>query len=269
MLATAAWGCDWLSGSRIACLYARRYRLKGCARVLNRLARWPEPGQGVALRVKVASRAMTLFVDPRDGGDRPSFFEVLWETGRDRLPAKAPDVVVDAGAHVGYFSMLARAAYPGVPIHAFEPLPRNLALLRRHDSANDADLIIHEAALWVREGTLPFQVGKSNAGVLAPVQGAGPGDAGTLPVRCVRLQSAVPSIAAASVLLKLDIEGAELEVLEDVLPVLRGRGSTLLCELHDTRRNVARYSELMAAQGWTSELLKDVGSASYWKHILR
>ncbi len=50
---------------------------------------------------------------------------------------KASQTFVDAGAHIGYYTLLAaRAVGPAGRVYAFEPAPRNLALLLKNIQAN-------------------------------------------------------------------------------------------------------------------------------------
>ena len=51
------------------------------------------------------------------------------------------DVVVDVGAHVGVFSIIAALLYPGIKIYAFEPMPLNYMYLVKN---------VRTAGLWKR-----------------------------------------------------------------------------------------------------------------------
>src|SRR4051794_15123113 len=57
-----------------------------------------------------------------------------------------PQSVVDLGAHVGEFTIMAAARWPQATIHAFEPNPRVLSLLRQN-SRPYANIVIHEQAV--------------------------------------------------------------------------------------------------------------------------
>lgn len=54
-------------------------------------------------------------------------------------------VFYDIGANLGFYSLL--AARCGSRVLAFEPLPDNVARLRRHARLNDLHIEIHEAAI--------------------------------------------------------------------------------------------------------------------------
>lgn len=240
-----------------------RYRLSS-GWLLKKLARFPTDGRLVPLEIRILGRTLHIYLDPH-GGDRPSFFEVFYELGPDQLPPNPPDLVIDAGAHVGFFSLLARAKYPSATIHAFEPLPRNVELLRRHVDVNFARVSVHSAALWTENRMVEFVASKSNDGRIHQESRSDARDTNpAVQVRSVRLGEVLPEISRGHLLLKMDIEGAELDVLEVSLPLI-GKSSMVLCELHDTETNLPRFLSLMTRYGWSAQVLKDAGPHSYWK----
>ena len=68
-------------------------------------------------------------------------------------------------------------------------------------------------------------------------------------------------------LLKLDIEGAELPVLEQELPRLAAK-TVILCELHFVAENDERFHAIAAASGWTVTLL-DASHPPHGVYLLR
>lgn len=68
------------------------------------------------------------------------------------------DVVFDVGAHVGYYTLLAAIhTGPKGKVYAFEPVPRNLAFLRKHLALNrigNAEVV--EAAVSSAAGLVRF-----------------------------------------------------------------------------------------------------------------
>jgi hypothetical protein len=57
---------------------------------------------------------------------------------------KQADIVLDIGAHVGLFALLAADANPGCEVYAFEPLPVNYDLLCANIEAGEMDVETHE-----------------------------------------------------------------------------------------------------------------------------
>lgn len=75
-------------------------------------------------------------------------------------------VVYDIGANVGFYTLLAsQLAGDTGRVFAFEPLPQNLDLLRRHVDLNLAkNVTVVAAAVAEAEGSALFAVGENHAG---------------------------------------------------------------------------------------------------------
>lgn len=117
--------------------------------------------------------------------------------------------VLDVGAHVGYYTLLSSVLVGDAGrVHAFEPNPANAAFLRRHVEVNRrANVRVEQAAVSDRAGTARFDFGTgSGTGHLA--------DGGALEVRTVRLDDYCAEHGLAPTAVKIDVEGAEVSVLE-------------------------------------------------------
>jgi len=120
------------------------------------------------------------------------------------------DVVVDAGAHIGYYTLLfARRAGPHGRVIAFEPSPHALALLERNLLANGyAHVEVHRAALHRERGRIPFWT--SEAGLAG---GAVQNPGGGAPWQQLEVEArALDELLAPGErvdLVKLDIQGGE------------------------------------------------------------
>lgn len=139
---------------------------------------------------------------------------------RRTLAGLAPASVLDVGANKGQFTLLARALFPQAPVTAFEPLPGPAARFRAL-FAEDPRVRLVEAAVGPREETLPMHVaGQQDSSSLLPIgrrQVAlfpATAEAGTAEVRVAPLDRLLPASAMpAPCLLKLDVQGFELEAL--------------------------------------------------------
>lgn len=119
------------------------------------------------------------------------------------------DFVLDLGANVGAFSLLMQMLDPGVRIVAVEPEPENVAFLRAQPFA--ATLEIKHAAVAPRAGTARLRRGINS--VTHQVEFVSPDGAGeTVPT------VTLDSLCQAPALVKMDIEGAELAILQQGLP---------------------------------------------------
>jgi FkbM family methyltransferase len=115
---------------------------------------------------------------------------------------------LDLGGNIGLFGVWMFARFPEGSLLAFEPDPRNARLLSRTIDANGLrerwSLI--EAAVGTKAGEVRFAAGEFGASHIASSA-----DSGALTVPLVDLFDYVAGVD----LLKIDIEGAEWEILED------------------------------------------------------
>lgn len=129
-----------------------------------------------------------------------------------RSESDAP-TVIDAGANTGLATYYVKRTCKAGRVICFEPDPDNFALLEANIAAsNFEDVELHRAALSTQDGEALFQ-GRPDAplaGSLAPR--APTGDEVAVPVKTLRLAAFLDQPVG---LLKLDIEGAEADVLED------------------------------------------------------
>lgn len=129
--------------------------------------------------------------------------------------------MIDAGAHVGLFSLI--ASQHAERVVALEPDPINHDVLTLNRRLNHADrIVIEHAALWSEDGEMPFQTSWHSTG-------GSIGEGGEVRVRTRSLDSLIAEHGDVE-LLKLDIEGAEFEVL----PAARElrRVNRIVAELH-------------------------------------
>jgi FkbM family methyltransferase len=158
------------------------------------------------------STTTSLLGAPLEIADAASF---LWtipdviERGIHAFPSSSPaPVIIDGGANVGLASLFFKQLYPASHIDAFEPDPVVYGMLRRNLAAwGYPDVVCHCSALWSSEGGADFWTEGADAGRI--VQGC---DARNTRIHTVRLSS---YITGPIDMLKLDIEGAEVEVLTE------------------------------------------------------
>jgi FkbM family methyltransferase len=122
---------------------------------------------------------------------------------------RAGDVVVDAGAHVGFFSLLAaRLVGPTGSVLAFEPMPASRALLERHCALN------RMARIDVSPMALADVAGPRRMSAAHALSCAHFSPSGEVEVSCETLDRALEARGVPPLrLIKLDVEGAEDAVL--------------------------------------------------------
>ena len=135
--------------------------------------------------------------------------------------AGAGDAVVDAGANLGIWSLL--AARRGARVQAFEPVPAIAARLRRHVADNGVTAIaVNQLALGAERGSLPFfAVTESNTGTSSLSPRAGSVE---MRVDVVPLDDCVGRAA----LLKVDVEGAEILVFRGARRLLSSEDAPMI-----------------------------------------
>ena len=149
---------------------------------------------------------------------------------RLRQQGVACGTVLDGGANKGQFARAATETYPAADVIAFEPLP-DVAEALRHNLQDRPQVRVVASALGSRDGEVPFYRHRytlaSSALPLedAPRSGRSDGTAGwverTISVPVARLDTLLADASLRPpVLLKLDLQGYELEAL-------RGASETL------------------------------------------
>ncbi len=196
-----------------------------------------------------------------------AFTTVSWERvereGYDayRAALHAGDLVFDVGAHLGTYAVLgARAVGPTGRVIAFEPVPGTRAALERHLRYNDvADRVtVRDAACSDTPGMLTLHIVDEVADAEAsPVARAG---ARAIEVPRTTLDLERGRLARRVALVKIDVEGQELAVLEGARALLVQDRPLLLVSLHPP---------MLAAQGIaTADALAWLHAAGYGTRVL-
>lgn len=156
-----------------------------------------------------------------------------------------PDsVIFDIGANVGYFSLLAAVlAGSEGKVYAFEPLPRNVRYLRQHVALNHLEnrIEVVEAAVSDREGEAHFDLGPSTAmGHLA--------DSGEITVQMVVLDDLLEKGELRPPdYMKVDVEGAEFEVLSGAHHIIENHRPVLFMDTHNRQAHESTVKFLAEA----------------------
>ena len=124
---------------------------------------------------------------------------------------------VDVGANIGWFSLL--AAGRAASVSAFEPESSNVELLRRSVQQNGFENVqVSEIAIGDHNGVVPLWISEESAGRHSTVWKTG---ATQRQVQCRTLDSLFPIETID--LLKLEVEGAEPEVIEGAAELIGTR----------------------------------------------
>lgn len=144
-----------------------------------------------------------------------------------------PLVIYDVGANVGTWSLLAKAIFPHAQIHAFEPLPVHVEPFRQNTQAVDG-LFLHEIGLGSQPARTYMNVTDfSDASSLLPLTETGKRQwhlqqVQEVPVQIHRLDDWIAAQQMPNPdLIKLDVQGYELEVLRGAETALAGVAAVL------------------------------------------
>jgi FkbM family methyltransferase len=165
--------------------------------------------------------------------------------------------VIDVGANKGQFAVYARVRWPQARLICFEPLPQPRAKLARVTRGRAE---IHDCALGAEpgEGRMHLATRTDSSSLLA--LGArqktiyGMEEAGELRVPIKRLDACLSTPLPRPVLLKIDVQGFELEVL---------KGATDLLPHIDAVYVEASYVELYEGQALHEEIERYLTEAGF------
>lgn len=176
---------------------------------------------------------------PHDGllktGDR--FFAYYSEGPyeSDQVSVREGDLVIDAGANIGVFSVL--AAKKGARVYAFEPQEQAAVLLRKHITVNGlADRITHvDLGLYDKPCTMPFIINTGCIAASAISEGSPDPKFTAEKIQCTDLDTWVDNNNIRKVdFIKADIEGAERYLLAGAKKTIRRDHPKIsICTYHD------------------------------------
>ena len=237
-------------------LMRRRRTWRQAARKARRVARSYLRQFGPALGLRLWARALLPRVLPRNRlvtirvpaarapllvrartSDVLVFYDVFVEAHHAVPMRREPRLIIDAGANVGYASAYFASRFPGARIVALEVDAGNFAMLRRN-VAPYSNVIARHAGVWTRSVPLVIE----NAGDLEwafRVVEAEPGSPGA--VNGISVADLLAEAPEGRVdLLKIDIEGSELELFSAGIDAWIDRVDMILVEIHETLRPGAR-----------------------------
>lgn len=187
------------------------------------------------------------------------------------------DTVFDVGANVGFFTLLAaRLAGPTGQVLAFEPVPGNVSTIRRNLRLNqNTNVEICQAAVGERNGHAELVLADHSGGAALASVPKPPDARGSIQVKKVTLDEVIASRKFPPPnVVKIDVEGAELQVLQGMTNTLNDLRPVVLLEFdgpesEDVERRLALASTILADAGYVVERLPDAYQTRWVvRHIL-
>jgi len=235
-------------------LFAHRRRLRLLDPLLRRGALQVRSGLGA--RLWLSARHVEPWSAQAYGTLSGDHEPMVAEALRRTLPEGG--VFIDVGANTGFTAMVAaRIVGRGGSVVALDPQAECAAAVRAHAALNgfahvqviqaaaasqtgEAEIIVVEDSLWTRLATVGEHALERRRDT----------------VRTVRLDDLVSSgEAPAPDVVKIDVEGAELDVIGGMTELLRTRRPVVICEMHGTN---AAFAAAMREHGYTVRNLDGV-----------
>jgi FkbM family methyltransferase len=170
--------------------------------------------------------------------------------------------VLDLGANYGAFSIWATHRWPGCLVHAYEPHPETFVTLRENITENYPNVTLHKYGVG-DPGMRPLFDGQNNPGECSfYLQANNTG----LTARHLEVRS--PLELPEADVIKLDIEGCELEVLRPLIEAGR-EFDLILLEWHNDylRREVDKLLKDYSLIGSEVQSILGRGISKYIKTI--
>lgn len=141
---------------------------------------------------------------------------ILWEVIGERCyGAIEGNTIVDLGGNIGTFSLLAAKENPRARVFTYEPSSSNFKLLLRniHRNGMAGQIQANELAVAGEEGARTFHIAKHGDSGHNSFYDVGSDD-DLVTVNCTTLDAIIHQTGAID-FLKIDVEGAETEILEN------------------------------------------------------
>jgi FkbM family methyltransferase len=106
----------------------------------------------------------------------------------------------------------------GVTVHAFDPTPKSIAWFKRQNPPVPAKIVLHEYGVAGHDGTIEFSAPKDPTHVSHTILQGVMDDSHRFSVPVKRLSTVMQELGHTKIdFLKMDIEGAEYDVLADMV----------------------------------------------------
>lgn len=153
----------------------------------------------------------------------------------EEIIKKASGVIIDVGAHAGFFSLYAAALNPTVRIYALEPETANFSALKDNTKLNPefSHIKLFNTALSSKTGetTLYLSPDSHNHSLLEEMTGTGK----KTTVKIITLGDFCANQKISRIaLLKMDIEGGEHDIIKNLSPAEFDLIDYLFLEVHKT-----------------------------------
>ncbi len=216
----------------------------------------------------------TMFVDVSDRGVVPFLVKGVHEEPLSRLfreLVRPGMTVLDVGANVGYYSLMAAKKLQGEGrVYAFEPLPSNFELLTRNVEVNGYTTVTAvPLAVSDREGRTEFFIDPGNSGGSSFSSANMPDPGGSITVETTSLDRWFERVVGdlRVDLIKSDTQGAEARLVEGARKVIERNDLKVVMEfwpfgLRNLGADPLAFLSRLEELGFSIFLIGDRGAVS-------
>ncbi len=236
----------------------------------SKVARLPAPAKVTEVVGRTSRGSQFVLLAP----DRCEIAkELYWGNGRRPRPEDAlaldivvnlcagADVFLDVGAYTGMFAVATASANPRLRVHAFEMVPAVAAALDANLARNRlaARVTVHRTAVGSLRRTVRVPSGEGGSALPSFLSTRMEFDDG-VDVECRPLDDVLPSLRDGDeVVMKIDVEGAEPEVLESGSRLLSRYTPDILCEVLPGVGDGPALEQRLKPHGYSYYLVTDAG----------
>ena len=169
-------------------------------------------------------------------------------------------IVIDCGANVG--DITNQFAKKGATVYSFEPDPAAFARLEKRFK-DFPNVILHQKAVWIENTQIPFFFHESrseneleltvSSSIISNKSNVS--ESNKVMVKAIDLVAFIDNLDAQVALIKIDVEGAEIEILKHILEKETYKKFDLaLVETHETKisghvEEVAKIKAILEEKG--------------------
>lgn len=175
---------------------------------------------------------------------------------------KDSPLIIDVGSHIGLSILYFKKKFPKSKIIAFEPNPNVFPLLEENIIQNGLiGVEVHDVGLGLKEGKRLLYIDSSDSNAFSTSSfhpNAWNGKQKTLPIK-VRVKKLSKYLNTKCDLLKMDVEGAELEILQELVESRKIEFiQNLVFEYHPINKNrLKKIMKLLVENHFELEIKED------------
>lgn len=175
-----------------------------------------------------------------------------------------PELVIDCGAHIGCFTALAASKFPLTKIISFEPDSNNFCFLEEMVKINNFNNVeISSSAVATYDGLSPFKCDSSGfaSSLLNTDTESTRSNHEEQVVSVINLPVWIREKKTSSLLLKIDIEGEEINLIPELLPILP-QYCAIYFEWHHGNQARNDLFDSLTSYGFEVKVCREVGKYS-------